>query len=100
MKHQLAALRTCANIDLPKYLGMYEFTVVLPALFAPDSTFYKTSDKSDLAAELRKLQNNDPLNEIVNTDSRKVIIIDGMQLTFRNFRLKIPKILQNVSSTS
>ena len=27
---------------------------------------------------LRKLQNNDPSNKVVNTDSRKVIIIDGM----------------------
>ena len=57
---------------------MYEFTVVLPSLFAPGGTFYKTSDKADLAAELKKLQNNDPSNEVVNTDSRKVIIIDGM----------------------
>ena len=57
---------------------MYEFTVVPSSLFAPDDTFYKTSDKADLAAELRKLQNNDPSNEVVNTNSRKVIIIDGM----------------------
>ena len=35
---------------------MYEFTVVPPSLFAPDGTFYKIFDKTDLAAELRKQQ--------------------------------------------
>ena len=68
---------------------MYEFTVVPPSLFAPDGTFYKTSDKADLAAELKKLQNNDPSNEVLLTP-----------LTFKNFRLKIAVILQNVFSTS
>ena len=83
---------------------MHEFTVVLPSLFAPDSTFYKTSDKADLAADLRKLQNNNPSNDVANTDSRKVIIIDGITflnaMTLKNFRLKIAVILQNVFSTS
>ena len=78
MKRLLVASRTRADIDLPKYLGMYEFTVVPPSLFAPDGTFYKTSDEADPAVELRKLQNNEPSNEVVNTNSRKVIIIDGM----------------------
>ena len=83
---------------------MYEFTVVSPSLFAPDGTFYKTSDKADLAAELRKLQNNDPSNEVVNTDLRKVIIIDGMvfvkAIDTQKFQIKIAVILQNVFSTS
>ena len=78
MKHLLVASRTRADIDLPNYLCMYEFTVVPSSLFAPDGTFYKTSDRADFAAEVRKLQNNDPSNEVGNTDSRKVIIIDGM----------------------
>ena len=67
-----------ADIDLLKYLVIYEFTVVPPSLFAPDGAFYKASDKADLAAKLRKLQNNDPSNEVVNADLRKVIIIDGI----------------------
>ena len=78
MKHLLVASRTRADIDLLKYLGIYEFTVVPPSLLAPDGAFYKASDKADLATELRKLQNNDPSNEVVNVDLRKVIIIDGM----------------------
>ena len=82
MKRLLVDSRTRADIDLPKYLGMYKFNVVTPSLFSTDGTFYKTSDKADLASELRKLQNNDPSNEVVNADSRKVIIIDGM--TFVN----------------
>ena len=78
MKRLLVASRARADIDLSKYLGMYEFTIVPSSLFAPDGIFYKTSDKAGLAAELRKLQNNDPSKEVVNTNSRKVIIIDGM----------------------
>ena len=83
---------------------MYEFTVLPPSLFAPDGTFYKTSDKADLAADLRKPQNNNPSTDVANTDSKKVIIIDGMTflnaMTFKSFRLKIAVILQNVFSTS
>ena len=56
IKRLLVASRTRVNIDLPKYLDMYEFTVVPPSLFAPDGTFYKIFDKADLAAELRKQQ--------------------------------------------
>ena len=78
MKCLLVALRTQANIDLLKYLGMYEFTVVLSSLFALYSLFYKTSDKADLAAEFRKLQKYCPWSEVVNKGSRKVIIILGM----------------------
>ena len=78
MKRLLVALRTHVDIDLLKYLGMYEYTVVLPSLFAPDVSFYKTSDEADLAAELSKLQNKDLSNEVVNMVTRKVIIIDRM----------------------
>ena len=92
MKRLLVASRTRADIDLPKYLGMYELTVVPPSLFAPDDIFYKTSDKEDLAAELRKLQNIDPPNEVVHTDSRKIIIIDGMafvsKVDIQKFQIK------------
>ena len=78
MKRLLVALRTHVDIDLLKYLGMYEYTVVPPSLFAPDVSFYKTSDEADLAAELSKLQNKDLSNEVVNMVTRKVIIIDRM----------------------
>ena len=78
MKRLLVALRTHVDIDLLKYLGMYEYTVVPPSLFAPDVSFYKTSDEADLAAELSKLQNKDLSNEVGNMVTRKVIIIDRM----------------------
>ena len=78
MKRLLVALRTHVDIDLLKYLGMYEYTVVPPSLFAPDVSFYKTFDEADLAAELSKLQNKDLSNEVVNMVTRKVIIIDRM----------------------
>ena len=74
MKRLLVALRTHVDIDLLKYLGMYEYTVVPPSLFAPDVSFYKTSDEADLAAELSKLQNKDLSNEVLNMVTRKVII--------------------------
>ena len=82
MKRLLIALKTRPRIDSPKYLGMYKFTVALPSLFTPDGSFYKTTDKADVTVELRKLQGNDQLNEVVDTDtstsSRKVVSIDGI----------------------
>ena len=80
MKRLLVASRTRVDIDLPKCLGIYDFTVVPPSLFAPDGPFYKTTDKADVASELRKLQSDGQPYEIVDTDtstsSRKVVIID------------------------
>ena len=69
MKRLLVASRTRADIDLPKYPGIYEFTVVPPSLFAPDGSFYKTTDKADVASELRKLQSDGQPSEIVDTDT-------------------------------
>ena len=77
MKRLLVASRTRSDIDLPNYLGLYEFIVVPPSLFTSDGTFYKNSDKSDIAEQLYKLQSEDG-NATGTTESRRVIILDGM----------------------
>ena len=71
IKHLLVASRTRVDIDLPKYLGMYKFTVVSPPLFASDGSFYKTTDKADSTAELRKLQSDDQPIKVVDTDTSR-----------------------------
>ena len=87
---------------------MYEFTVVPSSLFAPVGSFYKTTDKSDGAAELRKLQSDGQPNEVVDTNtsisSGKVVINYETALVsavdVQKFQIKNSMILQNASSTS
>ena len=81
----LVASRTRPDIDLPKSIGMYEFTVVPTSLFCPDGSFYKEQKKSVIAEALRELQNEqeEPHIGAVNSmeyhsDCKKVMIIDGM----------------------
>ena len=49
---------------------------------SPDGWFYKTTDKADFGPELKKLQNDDQPNEVVDTDIStkwsKVVIINGV----------------------
>ena len=85
MNGLLVASRTRPDIDLPKSIGMYEFTVVPPSLFCPDGSFYKEQEKSVMAEALRELQNKqeEPHTQAVNSmeydsDYKKVTIIDGM----------------------
>lgn len=61
MNRLLVASRTPPVIDLPIFLGKYEFTVVPPSLFVPDDLFYQETEKADLslgkhATSTRKLQ--------------------------------------------
>ena len=83
MNRLLVASRTRPDIDLPKYLGMYEFFVVPLSLFTPDGSLYYPKDKATIAAELRNFQHE---NESESTEydcssnTRKVIIIDGMAI--------------------
>ena len=47
MNRLLVASRTRPDIDLPIFLGKYEFTVVPPSLFVPDDLFYQETEKAD-----------------------------------------------------
>ena len=97
MKRLLVASRTQPDIDLPKYLGMYEFSVVPLSLFTPDGSLYYPKDKATIATELRNLQaaeENQSIEEEFSFNARKVILIDDMAIAnkinthcekFRNF---------------
>ena len=49
--------RTRHDIDLPSYLGDYEFSVVPQSLFTPDGQLYKSTDKSVILNEIENLTN-------------------------------------------
>ena len=51
MNRLLVASTTRPDIDIPKYLGMYEFSVV-PLLFTPDVSLYYPKDIAAIATEL------------------------------------------------
>ena len=55
MNRLLVASRTRPDIDLPKYLGMPQFSVVPLSLFTPLSLYY-LKDKAANATELRNFQ--------------------------------------------
>ena len=89
MTRLLVASRTRSDIDLPKYLGMYEFSVVPRFLFTIDGTLYQTNDKSVITVERRKSQiveeNEESIEQSSSSSSsssrtRKVIIFDGMAI--------------------
>ncbi|XP_066928378.1 uncharacterized protein [Clytia hemisphaerica] len=95
MNRLLVASRSRPDIDLRECLGKYEFTVTPPSLFFPDGTLHPTKDKSVIADELYKLQDDktdermdmveqpdqpeSDLEEVV----RKVAIVDGMAVVNR-----------------
>ena len=83
MSRLLAASRTRPDIDLPNYLGMYEFSVVPLSLFTPDDSFYYPKDKGAITTELRNFEvakENGSIEEEFNFNARKVIVIDGMAI--------------------
>ena len=53
----LTVCRTCHDIDLPSYLGDYEFSVVPWSLFTWDGQLYKSTDKSVILNEIENLTN-------------------------------------------
>ena len=53
----LIVCRTRHDIDLPSYLGDYEFSVVPRSLFTPDGQLYKSTDKSVILHEIENLTN-------------------------------------------
>ena len=50
------ASRTGTEIDLPKYFGMYKFSVVPLSLFTLEGSLYYPKYKTTIATELKNLQ--------------------------------------------
>ena len=48
--------RTRSEIDLPKMVGTYEFSVVSLSIFAPDWSLYYAKGKYVIATQLREFQ--------------------------------------------
>ena len=67
MNRLLVASRTPPVIDLPIFLGKYEFTVVPPSLFVPDDLFYQETEKPE--------NFNAGIGGFLETNFRKVIIM-------------------------
>ena len=82
MTRLLIASRSRPDIDLKKYLGIYEFSVVPRSLFTPDGSLHYTKDKAIIATELRALQQGSNEMETDEVESgnapRKAIVIDAM----------------------
>ena len=76
--------RTRHDIDLPSYLGDYEFSVVPRSLFTPDGQLYKSTDKSVILNEIENLTNQaqDVLFNTNSVPNRKnsVIIFESMAI--------------------
>ena len=76
--------RTRHDIDLPSYLGDYEFSVVPRPLFTPDGQLYKSTDKSVILNEIENLTNQaqDVLFNTNSVPNRKnsVIIFESMAI--------------------
>ena len=49
MNRLLVSSRTRPDIDLPKFLGMYEFSVIPPSIFTPDGSLYYPKIKLQLS---------------------------------------------------
>ena len=80
----LIVCRTRHDIDLPSYLGDYEFSVVPRSLFTPDGQLYKSTDKSVILNEIENLTNQaqDVLfhTSSVPNEKNSVIIFDSMAI--------------------
>ena len=78
MNRLLVASRTRPDIDLPKYLGISQFSVVPFSLLTPLSLYYLI-DKAANATELRDFQatkENQSIEEF-SSNAREVVVIDG-----------------------
>ena len=80
----LVAYRTRHSIDLPNYLGDYEFSVVPRFLFTSDGKLYPTRDKSVVIRNSEQLMANvqlPPSDRNANIHQvSSVIIFDGMAI--------------------
>ena len=95
MNQLLVAPRPRPDIDLPTFLGKYEFTVVPPSLFATDGPFYKETENAYLAKELRNLQIQPDkfdaeMGGVLETNFGKaiIVVVDEMAFSIKTFQLR------------
>ena len=86
MNRLLVASTTRHDIDLPKYMRIYEFSEVPFSLLTPGDLLYYLKDKATITTELWSLQaakENESVEEELGSNARKVIVIDGMDIVKR-----------------
>ena len=80
----LIACRTRHDIDLPSYLGDYEFSAVPRLLFTTGGQLYKSTDKSVILNEIENLTNQTQYvlfhTSSVLNEKNSVIIIEGIAI--------------------
>ena len=77
----LIVSRTRPDLDLPKELGKFEFSVTPPSIFASDGTLNHEKKKSHISVQLQNYQQPSEEQEgIQMSDARKVIIFDAMTI--------------------
>ena len=69
------ASRSRQEIDLPKYLGEYEFSVVPRSLFSTDGKLLPTNDKSIIVKEIEQLIDKDQNPAVVGTEQPKNVSV-------------------------
>ena len=86
MTRFIIASRSPSDIDLPSYLGKFEFSVVPRSLFNEDGDFLQTNDKSSVAIEIVKSLSTEGYDGNLqpnNDNDYKAIIFDGMAVANR-----------------
>ena len=81
MNRLLVASTTRHDIDLPKFMRIYEFSEVPFSLLTPRDLLYYLKDKATITTELWNLQES--VEEELESNARKVIVIDGMDIVKR-----------------
>ena len=78
------ASRERPEVDLPKYLGQYEFSVVPRSMFNSDGIMRIASDKSAIMHEIEKIIGNENvINLPEDSEIERTIMFDGMGLVNR-----------------
>ena len=82
MSRLIVATRSRPQIDISKYFGDYEFSVVPKSLFHDDGKLVRTKDKYVILQELEHLHPEINFTTLVE-ESESVIIFDGMAVVNR-----------------
>ena len=73
----LITARKRQEIDLPHFIGNFEFTVVPKSLFSPDGEYLLSKDKASILHAISDdVQQN--IGEIISEETPSTLIIDGM----------------------
>ena len=83
MSRFLVVSRTRPEINLPHYLGEYEFSVVPRSIFSSDGLLHKSTDKAELLDFIQNLIPPVEEGPEIFDAVRKVLLIDGMAIAHK-----------------